>query len=308
MTVINGVEIEIHADDYGQTLNTSKDILELMKGGHLDGISILPNMSVCDDCIDLLKQSIKELPFLPLMSVHIDLVEGLMLSEAGKLIPWSWKDLFLYSLPFVGNSKFAQIKNEVRAQIKKGNEIIKELQNIAEKEGICFTPQKLRVDSHQHAHMLPVVWKAIMQVVCEDNYELEYIRNSHELISPFIKNTKGSHWRPVNIIKNRLLAIYAPKVESFDKTNHIKPMYLWGLIMSGHMDLERIKKVMPFMLKKCEEKGFSLELNIHPGKMLEEEQSKEVPDISAKDFYLTDDRRVEYDTVFNIHTYLNSIK
>ena len=39
------LEIDIHADDYALTVNTSKDMLECMKAGRLDSISILPNMS-----------------------------------------------------------------------------------------------------------------------------------------------------------------------------------------------------------------------------------------------------------------------
>ncbi len=34
---------DIHADDYALTLNTSKDMLECMRAGKLDSISIVTN-------------------------------------------------------------------------------------------------------------------------------------------------------------------------------------------------------------------------------------------------------------------------
>lgn len=315
MYSINNVKIELHADDYGQTVNTSRDILELMKMGRLDGISILPNMASSEEAILMMTEAISELQFVPLISVHLDLVEGRMLSEEGKLIPWKWKDLFLASYHMKvtapdGTAGYKQtyesLKAEVASQLDCGIKYIERIHEAADAAGVAYTPQKLRIDSHQHAHMLPIVWKTIMEVVSECGYEVEYIRNSHELLGPFLKNASGSAWKPVNIIKNRILAFYAPKVERYIAGNSISGMYLWGLIMSGHMDMERIRRVMPDMIKRASKKGYSLELNIHPGMMLEEEMNPEIPEISAKEFYLSEDRMVENETVKVFHDYLKN--
>ena len=64
---------DIHADDYALTLNTSKDMLACMQAGRLDSISIVPNMSCFEECMELLYREIPKLPFLPLLSVHLDL-------------------------------------------------------------------------------------------------------------------------------------------------------------------------------------------------------------------------------------------
>lgn len=74
--------VDIHADDYALTVNTSKDMLSCMKKGQLDSISIVPNMSCFDECMELLYASIPSLPFLPKMSVHLDFVEGRSLAGA----------------------------------------------------------------------------------------------------------------------------------------------------------------------------------------------------------------------------------
>ena len=73
---------DIHADDYALTLNTSKDMLECMRAGKLDSISIVPNMLSFEPCMELLYGEIPHLPFLPCMSVHLDFVEGRSLAGA----------------------------------------------------------------------------------------------------------------------------------------------------------------------------------------------------------------------------------
>ena len=39
------VKIDIHADDFGESLHASRDILECLKDGKLNSISVLANMS-----------------------------------------------------------------------------------------------------------------------------------------------------------------------------------------------------------------------------------------------------------------------
>ena len=53
-----------HADDYGISINASKEILALVQQGKLSGISVIPNMSCFADCIDLLLPVMKEHPAL----------------------------------------------------------------------------------------------------------------------------------------------------------------------------------------------------------------------------------------------------
>ena len=70
------VKTDIHADDYALTPNTSRDMLTCMKEGWLDSISVVPNMSCFEECMNMLYKEIPDLPFLPVMSVHLDFVEG----------------------------------------------------------------------------------------------------------------------------------------------------------------------------------------------------------------------------------------
>lgn len=313
MTSDKDIIIDIHADDYALSVNTSKEMLECMKKGKLNSISIVPNMSCFDECMELLYASIPEFPFLPKMSVHLDFVEGIVLSDADndlitknsggkKLIGMSWAKLFISSYnPFKYGKIKRQLTNEVICQIERVNDSVKKCIRIAEDNGIPVSQRAIRIDSHQHSHMIPIVWRALMDAYKIKSYSFEYIRNSKEPITPFVK-TK-SLWKTfnvTNIIKNIILNVYSPKIDSFNKIAGNKNMYMWGLIMSGNMDKERIKKLLPNMLNKAKRDDRVLEILFHPGLLIEEEFTDEINEEAIKSFYSTNGRKREFDSVMNL--------
>ncbi|MDD6628238.1 MAG: ChbG/HpnK family deacetylase [Lachnospiraceae bacterium] len=305
-------EIDIHADDYALTVNTSKDMLDCIKAGKLNSISIVPNTSSFGQCMDMMYEAIPSLPFLPLMSVHLDFVEGrslagskevpLLTRSDSNLMGLSWGGLFKLSyMPWKRGEAKRQLKKEIEAQIESTQKAIDRCRKIAESNGIPCTQKGLRIDSHQHAHMIPVVWEAVTEVVEEEGYSLEYIRNSKEVLGVFVaEKSLWKTYRPINFVKNRLLSLYSHKVDRYDKTHHKEQMYLWGLVMSGHMDHERIQKLYGAMTHKAERDGRVLEILFHPGKVIPEEVNPELGDAAAEDFYLSDDRHVEKSAVMQI--------
>lgn len=48
-------QIEIHADDYAISPHSSEDILDCLRAGKLDGISVLTNMSCFEEYAEKLK-------------------------------------------------------------------------------------------------------------------------------------------------------------------------------------------------------------------------------------------------------------
>lgn len=303
--------IDIHADDYALTVNTSKDMLECMKGGKLNSISIVPNTSSFEECMGMIYEAIPTLPFLPVMSVHLDFVEGHSLAESGEvplltgpgsdLMGLSWGGLFKLSyMPWKRRVAKAQLKKEIKAQIERTQKAIERCRKIAESNGIPCAQKGLRIDSHQHAHMIPVVWEAVTEVVEEEGYDLEYIRNSKEVLGVFVAETSlWKTYRPINFVKNRLLSLYSHKVDRYDKLHRKEQMYLWGLIMSGHMDYKRIQKLYGAMTRKAEHDNRVLEILFHPGKVIPDEVNPELGDAAAEDFYLSSDRCVEKQAVMS---------
>lgn len=302
--------VDIHADDYALTIQTSNDILDCMRAGKLNSISIIPNMSCFDECMELLYKEIPNLPFLPFMSVHINLVEGKSLNEKSVaaafnpngIIISSWGKLYLWSF-IIGkkNPLRLAIEEEIAAQIAICQKAIEKCISIANESGIPCSQNGLRIDSHQHTHMIPLVWNGCIKAIQSGSYSVEYIRNSYEPLLVFLKNSRTrSSYRPVNIVKNRILALHSKKVGRFSDRNNLKKMRLWGLIMSGRMDYERISLLMDGVLSVCEKEGRSLEILFHPGTLLESEITPELNKDAVDDFYLSDGRAVEKEAVMRL--------
>ena len=306
------VKTDIHADDYALTVNTSKDMLECMKAGKLNSISIVPNTSSFEECMDMMYEAIPILPFLPVMSVHLDFVEGRCLAGCGEaplmtrpdsdLMGLSWGGLFKLSyMPWKRREAKVQLKKEIKAQIERTQKAIERCRKIAASNGISCAQKGLRIDSHQHAHMIPVVWEAVTEVVEEEGDPLEYIRNSKEVLGVFLAETSlWKTYRPINFVKNRLLSLYSYKVDRYDKLHHKEQMYLWGLIMSGHMDYERIQKLYEAMTRKAEHDNRVLEILFHPGITLPEEVTGEIAREAVETFYSLEDRHIEKEAVMKL--------
>ena len=94
---------------------------------------------------------------------------------------------------------------------------------------------------------------ALFEVLEENQWEVEYIRNAKEPIGPFLKmNSLYSSYQAINFVKNILLNFCSVLLERKLKIRKVAPMYLWGLVMSGHMDEER-RKLLPSMVKRQKE-------------------------------------------------------
>lgn len=283
--------VDIHADDYGYSINTSKDMLECMKSGCLNSFSIICNQSYFEESMEMLYEAIPSLPFLPLISVHINLPEG-----KGDILPLSWAKLFLSN-----SSIKKELKKELKKQIDTVNEVVEKCITIAQKNNIPVDQKGIRLDSHIHTHPIPVVWNSLIEVIEEEKYNIEYIRNPKEPLIPFIKHidlipTYGL----ANMVKNRILMFYSRKIDKYCESHNIEKMYMWGLCMSGHMDFDRIKKIYLDMLNYAEKHNRKLELLFHPGMALQSEYSEEMNKDYFKDANLSENRHVEKDAVMRM--------
>ena len=94
--------IDYHADDYAISVNNSKRMLELVRTNKLDSFSIISNMGCYAECMDILKKAWPTFDNKPLLSVHLNLIDGYRLSSDDNDIQNnSWGKLFLNSfIPF----------------------------------------------------------------------------------------------------------------------------------------------------------------------------------------------------------------
>jgi len=284
--------IDVHADDYAISVNSSKDILKCIESKKIDSISIIPNMKCFDECIKMLKEYLNKDNLD--ISIHLNFLEGHCLSNIEKVnelvdengfFKLSWMNLFMYSYSFNKRKKVKeQLKLEIKAQIKRINK---------------WVNSDLRIDSHQHTHMIPIVFEALIEVIEEEKYNVEYIRIPNEPLNPYIKIF--SLYRTYSlkkIISNIILNIYSINAKRILKKKNITFGKLWGVIMSGKMDIQRINIIKPLMLK---DKNKKIEILFHPGMVLKEEINNEFTKKSFIEFHLSENRHKEYNTIFSMN-------
>lgn len=289
--------IDIHADDFGESLHASEDILECIKAGKLNSISVLSNMSCFQKCVERYREEQAAFPAEPKLTVHLNFMEGSCLADPAALPELvdreghfciSWGKLFFRSFLPGRRGLKDQLKTEMKLQIGAVKRAFPEI-------------EKLRIDSHQHTHMIPVVADALFETLAQNGWQVEYIRNAKEPMLPFLKQI-SLYWTysPVNFVKNMILNFCSWFLEGKLRKLKLEPMYLWGLIMSGHMDEKRVAKLMPSMLKKADKKGRTLEILFHPGQVQREEITAEFSQKEAIEFHISENRRVEKKAVMGL--------
>lgn len=298
-------KIDIHADDFCLSPQTSNEILDCIKAGKLDSVSVMTNMSCYELYAQKLLKEKKSVKKIPKLSVHLNFMEGHCVAakeEVSDLVDGrgyfniSWGNLFLWNY---SPKKYIRIKKQLKAEIKAQTEKF---------FAIFGRDHLLRFDSHQHTHMIPLCYWALLEVIVEQHYQTDYIRITKEPIIPYLSEISlWTTYRPINWVKNLLLNIYALGMEktieknkpSWQKTN--QPMFLWGILMSGKMDEDRVKKLMPKMVQTAEKKGRILEILFHPGTASADELGEEFCNKSANKFYTSTGRHIEYDCVLSLH-------
>ena len=281
--------IYICADDYGLCNNTSAHIQKCIEEGALDKVSVFPNL----DRIDLQKilkdKNIR-------VSLHLNLVEGRCMAAADEINLIADKDgnlkhtfggLFKSGL-FHGKEFEAQVYKEIKAQVLFWKSILP--------EDIPFC-----IDSHQHTHMIPAVFRALIKVLNDEKISSEYLRIPAEPLMPFIQTPSLYFtYKPVNIIKQWLLKYLWLINKSVANKYNIPTSYFFGILFSGKMDEKRVSKVLPKYKKLAEKHGRDIEVLFHPGYTDKNECEFENKNIVFEKFYLSKNRKTEFDSVIKL--------
>ena len=241
----------------------------------------------------MLKEAWPSFPKKPLMSLHINLIDGHWLSarRGEHIIHNTWEKLFMHSvIPGLKKKKLKRsFTAEIAAQLRALRE---ETASLKDEDG---NPVPLRIDSHVHTHMIPLIYDSLMEALEETGYikEVRFIRCSTEplamfLFTPGIAGTIG----PVNLFKNVTLHFLSHGIRKRLGKMEIGTGRLFGVAMTGHMDAKRVAKLMPKMEKYAKKKDCRLEILSHPGRVTEKPRPEYGPD-DVKAFY-SEDRDLEY--------------
>ncbi len=287
--------IDIHADDFALSMNVSREVIRYIQNGELDSISVIPNMSCFDSAVGLLKEQVSERK-MPKYSVHLNMMEGHCLSNPREVpdlvdergyFKVSWGSLVIDSF------RYGHHRNSIREQLKK--EIRLQIERVRDS---LYPEKMLRIDSHQHTHMIPVVFDALVDAIQEGRYPIEYIRIPEEPQWPFIQTVSlWTSYSPINIIKNVVLNVFSKRNRRVIRSMGLPYDLLWGLVFSGHMDSRRVAKLWPAMMRYIEKRDRTLEILFHPGRALPEEIGEEYVKEGFVRFHLSEERDIEKEAV-----------
>lgn len=259
------MDVIIHADDFGITLEQSKDILACSAAcggaGALNSTSALVTSPAFPECAAFAR------PFVDAgcirMGLHLNLVEGPALSSTQDAPLLVGKDGrfrcgFAQMLALsCGPQRAAltdQVRQEAGAQIRAFLEAFPELQG------------RLRVDGHQHFHLIPAVFDGLLAAVADEGCTLEYLRIPAEPLAPYREvRAVRRQVTPVNVVKNVLLNALWKSCAARYPEDLPQPAAFYGLALSGCMQHAANEEFLARILADAMREGRDMELLFHPG-------------------------------------------
>ena len=277
------------ADDYGISEGANSRIENCLENGVLNKISVLPNGKILDFNQRLSGKT-------AMISLHINLVEGqplsnpndvdLLVSESG-YFKYSFIGLLALSLSPKRNEFEKQIYKEIQSQVKLWKKVMGETLFVS-------------IDSHQHTHMIPLIFKTLMRVIKEEGIKVSYLRIPDEPLLPYIYTPSlYFEYHPVGLVKQWLLKTFAFINHKELKKSKIPSAYFMGIMFSGNLNEVRIKKLLPHYLSLAKKHNKDIEIGFHPGYIKDGEKLIDGIRQDFKKFYFSPRRKIEYDTLVN---------
>lgn len=264
-------------------------IQECIDESILNKVSVFPNFEQMDLSELFNNNNIR-------VSLHLNLVEGKCLSNHSEIellvdedgnFKHDFGGLFLLNL-IQKKQLEAQVYKEIKSQILFWKKILP--------KGKSFC-----IDSHQHVHMIPSIFKTVLRVIDEAQIPLEYLRIPAEPILPYITTPSlFLSYNAINILKQWVLKFLWLCNQKHVKPNERSNTYFFGILFSGKMDETRVKKILPKYIKLANKNKKDIEVLFHPGYI--PTTNKELPDtnIVFHQFYLSKNRKTEYDSLMKL--------
>ena len=279
------------ADDYGISTYGNSRIENCLENGVLNKVSVLPNGEISD-----FKQRLAGT--ITTLSLHINLVEGrplsnpddvdLLVSESG-YFKYSFIGLLALSLSPKRKKLEKQIYKEIQSQIKFWKKATDENTSIS-------------IDSHQHTHMIPLIFKTLMRVIEDEGLNVQSIRIPAEPILPYVFTPSlYFEYNLIGLIKQWLLKMLAFANRRELKKSKIQSAYFMGVLFSGKLNEARIRKLLPHYLKLANKYNKNIEIGFHPGYVKSGEKLLDGSRQDFSKFYYSPWRNTEYHTLLNFN-------
>lgn len=279
-------KIYLHADDFGMNEQSSERILQCYTDGYLNGISVLTNARYKKALFELKNREFS-------VRAHLNLVEGPCVSDR--------KDVSLL-VDERGYFRHSFIGLLFLVLSPKRKKAMKQIERELEKQLLAFCraagSKEIALDSHQHIHMIPPIFRALLRVTERNHLNVQSMRIPAEPLTPFLKKPSLYRtYRPGNIMKNLLLNMLFLLIKKETERKQINRAVFMGLIFSGSMEDWKILKVLPDFVKIADRKNMPLELLFHPGDILPQEQAFDCQKTGFLKFYYHENRKKEADVL-----------
>ncbi len=279
------------ADDYGISKGANSRIENCLENGVLNKVSVLLNGEISD-----FKQRLSDND--TTLSLHINLVEGRPLSNLNDVdLLISDNGYFKYS--FVG-LLFLSMSNK-RKEFEK--QIYIEIQNQIKFWKMAMGENtSISIDSHQHTHMIPLIFKILMRVIRDEGLNVSSIRIPAEPILPYIFTPSlYFEYNLIGLIKQWLLKTFALVNRRELAKSKIQSAYFMGILFSGKLNESRIKKLLPHYLKLANKYNKNIEIGFHPGYIKDGEKLLDGSRQDFSKFYYSSWRNTEYNTLLSFN-------
>ncbi len=289
---------DFHADDFAVSLSASQDISRLGENRAIDSISIIPNMSAFGPSASLLRSFPPEVK----RSIHLNFMEGrscLPKEKVSELVDdsgcfkISWGSLLLSGFK---RSKRVTLKTQL------AEEIVAQVEKCIA-AGVVDS-KALRLDSHQHTHMIPLVQEALFEAIDrleEQGRKVVFIRNTQDPVSLYFKSFKTlKGFSFPNLLKCIILNHFSRSLKKKLESRGLPIGYLCGVFYSGHMDEHRLSVALPAFERLAREENCRVEVLFHPGSVKNEEIAVEFNKSGFVDFHLSKNRHIEFNAICNL--------
>lgn len=293
----------IHADDYGISLNQSKKILACSSvcggEGALNSTSVVVTSPVFTECSELIKPHV--IAGHIKLGLHLNIVEGQALSKQFD-IPLLADANGMFKQGFAGalalslrnhDKLMRQVRIEAYAQIEAFLTEFPELRSA------------LRIDSHQHFHMIPAVFEGLLAAAEDSNARIEYLRIPAEPLVPFMQIPDiRRNIPPVNVAKNVLLNSLWRVNKKHYPLSLSQPALFFGLALSGCMQHVVHNDFLQRANELAAPESKDIELLFHPGGISDADECLN-PDLKGfVNFYASQNRAKEAEALCALTQYL----
>ncbi len=284
--------IYYHADDYGVSLEQCGKILDCFRDGALNSISVMPNVTDLGGALELLEGADAEHKIRRVL--HLNFVEGRPLAGAEKVpllvdstgyFDKSFVKLFMWNYTAHGNFRQAlkaQLCEEIRAQFRA----------VTWEYDFDITA----VDSHQHYHMIPLVFDCLMSVLSEEEFKklcIRQVRIPVDPLCPVLKVRGREKIKPVNILKWLILKSSAGRNRNILKKKDMEAPVFFGIFYTCDMKYGIVDSLLSEYVSYAEKKGAALELMLHPGSLSARRELLDERREELWEFYSSDNRYLE---------------